>query len=182
MGKWKGGKWIGPPRSTLESKFHLWCSCLAEGTDIGEEGEKEEVCIKVQEEHFQNTFIWATRPVGVGGNMPALSSTYTEQGTGYNPKVSPAAVAVAVAAGRDGTVTAAAGGGGEIVAADAAAIVKRGAKPSGYKRGDCGSVEVEVDGQRIESMLAERAQVSTKTLKPKITQKKKEKKIIKKQM
>jgi len=102
MGKWKGGKWIGPPRKTLEGRFKLWCQGLAEGTDIGEQGEKSSADIKVQAEHFQNTFIWATRPNGVGGNKPALSTNYVEQGTGYNPKPVPetaaAAEAVALAA------------------------------------------------------------------------------------
>lgn len=42
------------------------------------------------------------RPNGVGGNKPALSTNYVEQGTGYNPKPVPetaaAAEAVALAA------------------------------------------------------------------------------------
>lgn len=45
---------------------------LAEGTDIGEQGEKSSADIKVQAEHFQNTFIWATRPV----TTPTLSSSH----------------------------------------------------------------------------------------------------------
>jgi hypothetical protein len=27
-GRWKGGKWIGPPRASLEDKFKLWCTLL----------------------------------------------------------------------------------------------------------------------------------------------------------
>ena len=78
MGKWKKGKWEGPPRIQLKGRFESWCECLAEGTDIGDEGEKVTEQIRVQAEHFQNTFIWATRPLGAGGNQPPLTTTHTE--------------------------------------------------------------------------------------------------------
>lgn len=78
VGKWKKGKWIGPPRTHLEGRFKLWCECLAEGTDIGAEGEKSTEQIQVQADHFQNTYIWATRPYGIGGNKPALTTTHLE--------------------------------------------------------------------------------------------------------
>ena len=81
MGKWKGGKWQGPPRATLAPRFHKWCNCLAAGTDIGEAGTKETAKIQVQSDHFQNTYIFAERPYKTGGNKPRLSSSFDNMAT-----------------------------------------------------------------------------------------------------
>lgn len=89
MGKWKKGKWVGPPRSLLEGRFKLWCECLAQGTDIGEQGAKTKQDIKVQAAHFQNTFIYATRPHGVGGNKPKLATTHYEPNQKPNAPLEP---------------------------------------------------------------------------------------------
>jgi hypothetical protein len=48
--------------------------------DIGSQGAKTTVDISVQKDHFQNAFIFATRPVGSGGNQPPFSTNYVEPG------------------------------------------------------------------------------------------------------
>lgn len=85
VGKWRGGQWIGPPRTTLAPRFHKWCHCLAEGTDVGVVGRKDRRTIQVQLNHFQNFFLFAEREHGVGGNQPPLSSSFDHTATQPKP-------------------------------------------------------------------------------------------------
>ena len=48
------------------------------GTDVGQSGHKTLETINVQENHFQNTFIFADRSFGAGGSQPPLSSVITK--------------------------------------------------------------------------------------------------------
>ena len=60
-GKWKGNRWIGPPRAHLRHKFALWCENLYKGIDV-DDAEKRTEQILIQEEGgHQNTFMFVER-------------------------------------------------------------------------------------------------------------------------
>ena len=86
-GKWKAGKWRGPDRSLLRTRFHAWAESLFGAADVNSAGggRKELTEHKVQLKHFQNLFIFAERPHLAGGAEPPMSSTWSEVDEQANP-------------------------------------------------------------------------------------------------
>ena len=60
-GKWKGNRWIGPPRSHLRHKFATWCDNLYKGIDVAESEKRTEQILIQEEGGHQNTFMFAER-------------------------------------------------------------------------------------------------------------------------